>query len=266
MQPAQILVALVLYRCKLADAASWQSLGGLESPAHFFIWDNSPEGQEMPDTPRIDYVHCPENLGVSAAYNAASRQARALGIPWLLLADQDTSFPEGALSNVPIHERYAIMAWPACDALGQISPFLFRWGRGWRVRDLPPGRCSLRKYRLINSGLLVTTKLFEEAGGYNEQLPLDFSDIEFLERAGKQASHFLLLSPATQHRLSGSAHQPPEQALIRFRHYATGALRFGTLTARKCQMASNVLIRAIVQSLRYGNVKFLRIALAAYTE
>ena len=92
---------LVLYKCKLSDSVSFISISnslkenGIK--ADILIWDNSPEPQKLSSVDKevwdfVKYRHCPENDGVSKAYNAGAVIANNLDRKWLILLDQDTEF------------------------------------------------------------------------------------------------------------------------------------------------------------------------------
>lgn len=187
-----ILLVIVLYNERLENSQSFKSLYDLKSSIPLFVWDNSIVAQhnqtEFPQN--IKYVHCPENYGVSFAYNRAAEYARLINISWLLLLDQDTIFPIGALElyekSIDLDKRINIIIPQVKISEGRyISPvkrnILFLKPQ----RLVPNGYVDISEYYFINSGIAIKRKLFELVNGYNEQVKLDFSDIEFIHRLRK---------------------------------------------------------------------------------
>lgn len=182
---------VVLYRMRLNESPSfravWEQAGRSDVAVHFFVQDNSPEADnEVAETyPGVRYRHCPENPGLGNAYNAGTRYAAEKGAEWLLLLDQDTTLPDDFLEccvrSIETHPRMRIFAPEVfVDESEQLSP-LRRWKAQPRPlvakRDYP-----VKHYLLINSGLCVSRDLFEKAGGFDEEVWLDFADMQFVRR------------------------------------------------------------------------------------
>src|ERR1700761_9495191 len=98
----RVLAVVVLYKRSLEQSETLVSLGAaferhpeaLES-FRVLVWDNSPTSLIHPTLPfPFDYFHSTKNNGTSGGFNGAMELAEKLGIPWLLLLDQDTTFPE----------------------------------------------------------------------------------------------------------------------------------------------------------------------------
>ncbi|MCF0194138.1 MAG: glycosyltransferase, partial [Bacteroidaceae bacterium] len=98
MPTNDILFVLVIYRCTVAESLSYQTLVAPNAYAssHLFIYDNSPYTQTT-DIPHVAYIHDTANGGLGRAYNSAASFAVSHNYRWLLLMDQDTSFPPHAL-------------------------------------------------------------------------------------------------------------------------------------------------------------------------
>ena len=95
-----ILYILVIYGSDAAEAEAMRTLfaGHDERLQHLFIYDNSPSPHTPPQGV-AQYVHDPSNGGLGRAYNTACRYAEAEGYEWLLLLDQDTTFPPDAIDK-----------------------------------------------------------------------------------------------------------------------------------------------------------------------
>ena len=84
----KILCVIVLYKCKLEDSKSYQSLLR-DKDITIFAYDNSPTPQEV-NVKNVIYVHDSQNSGLGVAYNKAAQYAKCEHFEWLLLLDQET--------------------------------------------------------------------------------------------------------------------------------------------------------------------------------
>lgn len=205
-----ILFVIVLYNIKLYKSTSYQSLLSGKR-IDLFIYDNSPVAQhacsdfESKDN-NIVYIHDPYNGGLSKAYNMAAAYAERQGYEWLLLLDQDTIFPEEILDEyaraVTHYPNIHLFAPKLVSTTGApFSPFRYRFKTGNGV-FLNPGIHNLNKYIPVNSGMMVRVRAFETVGGYNEEVFLDFSDCQFVERYRRYYDCFCLIPSVCIQNLS----------------------------------------------------------------
>jgi rhamnosyltransferase len=207
-----LLVVLVIYEMSINDSPSFNSFckSFSHKPVTLFIYDNSKAPQVAPSMSNgaVTYQHDPSNPGVSKAYNEGFKVAKLLNKKWLLLADQDTEFPTTIFSDyadaLKVHPQIFFFTPTLMDAKGILSPFKLRWGKGKRIEALKPSAYSFKKFKVMNSGLLVSADAFEKAGGYDERFPLDYSDISFLDRVCKDDPKFILIQSRCHHHFSGT--------------------------------------------------------------
>jgi len=168
-----VLYILVIYGRDTADTEAMRTLfaGRKEQLQHLFIYDNSPSPHTPPEGV-ARYIHDPSNGGLGCAYNTACRYAEAEGYDWLLLLDQDTTFPPDAIDK---YER-AIAAHPETDMIAPrhmvngnkfLSPTHYRMKTSHLQDSAPTGTVAFKDACPINSGLLVSVKSFIKAGGYD---------------------------------------------------------------------------------------------------
>jgi rhamnosyltransferase len=261
-----ILTVLVLFEMKLEASPAYQSLtralqrGDDSHP--LFVYDNSFEPGELPTGSPwlIHYHHNPANPGVSTAYNLAYQFAVANGIPWLLLADQDTTFPED------IFKKYAqavvsspdgsLFAPRLLDQQGLVSPFRRGHTSGRRLSTMEPGMHSLKSLGVINSGLMVSTRIFEAAGGYDERLKLDFSDFSFLKRVAFHTDKLVVVDAVCKHELSSTAKYNLQTAVNRFELYRKGS-RVMAEGKGGTWFTFRTLLRAMHLSFHYRSLRFI---------
>jgi GT2 family glycosyltransferase len=266
------LVVLVLYKQKLIESTSFQSLMQAWPAAadlKLVVYDNSPEGQPMaglPETISLEYIHDPSNPGVGKAYNCAGRIAREEGYRWMMLLDQDSQLPAN------LFRRYdeAIKAFPQAmvfapkmfDQRGLLSPFRNGRTSGRRLSDITPGLHPLGDVAIINSGMLIPVSAFHQAGGYDERLRLDFSDIHFLGQLSRLTSDLVVVDASGQQNHSDNTTLFGE-ALLRFNHYITAARIMGQVERATFAYRLQTMGRALKLSLRYRSLRFLHTALTA---
>lgn len=199
----KILCIIVLYNQSLYDTLSYKTciksyLG--TNDFKLFIYDNSTKPQHSQDEfDDIIYLSNPQNPGLSVAYNCGAKYASELGYEWMLILDQDTLFPDNRYISV-FREAYeenktiklfAPRAVAARNA--HLSPsYIFHHIP--RSKKIALGAVySISNMTLINSGLIINVSAFWEIGGYNENVFLDFSDHQFIERFKTLFSDFFLL-------------------------------------------------------------------------
>ena len=143
----EVLAVLVLYRQDLAQSPTYLSLGGelrrLGAQLDLLVYDNSEQASSLPENApadgwRISYQHDGTNPGVSRAYVEGARLGASRGKRWLLLLDQDTVFPPGALDayvdELRRHPDARLFA-PILRVAGRIaSPCGYRFKRVDRSR------------------------------------------------------------------------------------------------------------------------------------
>lgn len=218
----KILYVIVIYRCKLEDSRAFQSLIGnnAEEQKHLFVYDNSPYKQ-MTSIPVAAYIHDLSNSGLSKAYNQACQFAQAEGYQWLLLLDEDTFFPSHSLDAY----KKAIKEHPAITLIAPrhkvsnglyLSPTPYWMKTSALQAYAPTGIISLKKYGIINSGMLVSTESFINVGGYEEKVWLDFSDVCFIEKYKKAYTSLFILPDIVCHQAFSGIDDHPERIFKRF--------------------------------------------------
>jgi GT2 family glycosyltransferase len=197
----KILVVIVLYNQSIEESNSYNSLirNYDEFYDKLFIYDNSMIAQNSIhdfDGIKQCYFHDPSNPGLSKVYNKAARYAVDHNYEWLLLLDQDTTFPPNILVEYrkAIKENHSVKLFTIKTKLSNsnkyMSPTIIKNKKTNYADSVPNGLTNLSRYSMINSGLMINTMAFLEVGGYNEELWLDFSDHEFIERFKKQYKWF----------------------------------------------------------------------------
>jgi GT2 family glycosyltransferase len=185
------------------------------------------------------------------------------GKRWLLLLDQDTRLPIGflqayadAVSRYPEGQLFA----PAVeDSVGLLSPFRFVRGSGVRPKGISQRQFELGPYMAVNSGLLIRLDLFHAIGGYDESIPLDFSDMAFLQRAMKITRHLHRADVSLTTHLSEVGSQTSQADSERFHFYCLGARRYSQRTGETFWLFVRSAFRAIRFTIRHHDSIFLQV-------
>lgn len=263
-----VLAILVLYRADLASTESFKTLAmscaDTGMSLDLFVYDNSPQSLTVAKSHGpilVTYYHDPANTGISAAYNAGARLAREMGKKWLLLLDQDTTFPPEAVAayaKAVSESGGAAMFVPQLVAEGKLlSPCGYLAGIAFHLRQVLPGALILHNRSVLNSGLLVQLAAFEVCGGYDERVRVDFADFAFMNRFRCRYPKIHVLNLVCKHGFSNLETVQIETALRRFSDYCRDGRSAAATTLFNLTHAFLVLRRCAVLTLRYSSVRFL---------
>lgn len=264
-----VLAVLVLYKTRLEDSETFVSLGNSlknsKLKMDIVVYDNSPtpmvvDSDSISDSWRIHYVHDETNPGVSKAYNEGFKIARKLQKSWLLLLDQDTTFPENAFVEYDkaIQENQDIYLFaPIVISKNKIiSPCRYFLNRGYSLRKVKPGVYNFHIKSLINSGMLIHVEAFERVGGYNEKIRLDFADHCFIDRYKANYSTFAVINLRCSQGFSGKQSMTTNSALVRFAYYCEGARNRSVNKLDYFALMLVVFFRSGKLFLKYMSLKF----------
>jgi rhamnosyltransferase len=266
----ETLAVIVLYQSELKDSPTFisltQSLEAADAQLDLIVFNNSPTAGAALDNPRwkIFYRHNPTNMGVSKMYNEGHKQALSQGKKWLLLLDQDTRYPVSFFSDCGMalqqHPNEQIFIPRLYDAYGMVSPFTFRFGGGQRIPPLKPGSYSIKKYKFQNCGVLISLEAFGKAGGYDNGLPLDFSDYSFVDRLEKVLANVVVTQVTAQHSFSSTSHASLTDSVARFKYYVKGCRYYKKYyKPNDWTISVRLLLRSIKLSGQYKSWKFMLI-------
>ncbi|SAK93895.1 rhamnosyltransferase [Caballeronia arationis] len=162
--------------------------------------------------PRVTYVANGANLGIATALNRGIDVLLEKGCSSALLFDQDSEPSAHLLSELPrtLGEELAsgarvALVGPAYEdvRLGGVTPFV-RFGY-WKLQRVPPvGTQPIEVDFLITSGSCINLAAWHDIGPMEDQLFIDFVDLEWCIRA-RSKGYAVLGAPALrlQHSLGG---------------------------------------------------------------
>ena len=281
-EPREVLAVVVLYKQALGDSKTLISMDRAFA-AHpellpvyrVLLWDNSPIAIKNPAlTFPFEYVHCCTNAGCGA-FNYAMELAESVAIPWLLLLDQDTSFPAGFLSKMAQYGRQiertpriaAVVPLHRCRGQ-QISPK--RLASFYRLLPLPDAFHGEYKHQMVvcDSATLMRVSALRDVGGYDEDLFwLDFSDIwVFAAMHRNHRSVYIASDLKLEHSLSMMDYDN-DMSPERYRNFLAAEGTFFSLSGSFVDNASltvRLMARTMKQYVRYKNKKFARMTWTAF--
>lgn len=273
-----IQVILVLYKQKLEDSKSYISLKKVFNKQgdqlHLYIYDNSPtiDGAggriENPSNIKIEYVHDATNPGVSKAYNMGAQYALNTNKKWLLLLDQDSEFDrsifdEFSAATVKYPENY-LFAPLLKSGDHYISPCNYYLNKGFATKRKRVGELKNKFKSILNSGIFVEVSTFFKVGGYDENVPLYFSDFVFFKRYNKLFDSFVVLNSTIHHDLSDMSTNTYSNSLRTFDLFSEGARQASSGLLDYLKYSLVIGGRALVLSARYRSFKFIVILIRNY--
>lgn len=261
----EVLAILVLYRCKLEESRAFNSLtcslNKENEKMDMLVYDNSPIPQYNKKTfckgnINIIYISDVFNSGVSKAYNTGASYARYKGKKWLLLLDQDTFFPLNAILKYREQQQSPYMLHVPILKCGKncVSPCYYLGGYGKALKYYKLGLNSFKRISLLNSGLFISLILFRKVGGYNENIPLDFSDHYFISCVKKYIREFNVLDIQCEHSLS-SSEMNMNKVLFRFEFYIKGAKEYSKYNK---MLKLFVLARLVKLTIKFKSWQFVK--------
>lgn len=269
MKQDKVLLVIVLYKEQLFSTLTWKTLLADYSQSDrvsLYVHDNSPSPQNVSTPWCVCYHHDARNGGLSAAYNQAARFARVQGYDWMLLLDQDTTFPAGALdAYLQALDRQDVKAQVFVPQLvyqkarNPFSPVRISSCMHAQGVFLDNGFHAWGNYSMVNSGLCVQTASFHAAGGYNEKVRLDFADFQFVERLRKVTSGFVRIDIVAEQAFSNEQRNV-EDLLSRYRLYVESAYHCEKTSLKKRLGFFYVVLRhTLALTVRTKSLSFLHV-------
>lgn len=260
---AKIFPIIVTYNISYKDCNTYKSLLCHYDNMPMLIYDNSPF--PINSSYRTKYIHYkndPKNGGISKAYNYGTRIAKEVeDADFVLLLDQDTTFDPNYINVL----NETVDKFTSTDVFipiirynnGQIfSPVKFSL---WRIKqkEIPPGLHSLKNIFPVNSGSCIRIDKFMSIGGYNENIPLDFSDFDFFYRLSNSSRTFYIVDSTASQSFSNNE-TDVNKLYERYKKYITGAKH----AVIKYRCIIHVLRHTLALTIRTKNICFLKYCMA----
>lgn len=163
-----------------------------------YIVDNTPSDELQPygdilSDSKISYYPLYENLGIAFAHNKGFELARINSDTHVLLLDQDSELSGGTVSTLLAEESKLIEAGVKVAAIGPVfidektgdaAPVLTSTFLGTKKTKIDFSlKLPIQSTYIISSGSLIQLETLNVVGGMQENLFIDWVDIEWGERA-----------------------------------------------------------------------------------
>ena len=177
-----------------------------------YIVDNTPQTQPHLKTlknKKIEIIYLKDNCGIAYAQNIGIKKALKNLADFIMLSDQDTCYPKNYLKQMlPLFSLYPTVAAVAPrfidknkireDGFIKVAPVFFR--------QFFPQNGVHEVMQAIASGKILNAQYLAEIGLFNENLFIDWVDLEWCWRARKKGYKILANADVTiEHRLGHSA-------------------------------------------------------------
>jgi rhamnosyltransferase len=163
------------------------------------VMDNTPGGSDvflekdfLRNKNNVSVVSLGENVGIAAAQNIGIQQALKSGADFILLSDQDTRYPDKYV--VEMLEAYHTVAKE--KKIAAIAPDFFELNRkekngfvvsgGIFSKKIHPDSGCVEAAEAIASGMIVPSDVFKSVGLMDEELFIDWVDLEWCWRARRK--------------------------------------------------------------------------------
>lgn len=162
--------SVILYNPKEEDLINLNSY--LSKIDQLYVYDNSAKklvSKFLSENDKIKYFWDGENHGLSIRLNQACKEAISNGFDYLLTMDQDSSFIEknlekyiNAVSNFQEKDKVAV------------------YGLEYNINDITNATPNyIAVDHIITSASILNLKLYNEIGGFDENLFIDGVDIDY---------------------------------------------------------------------------------------
>lgn len=266
----KLLIVVVVYETELKKSQTLLSLAHIkakgENLAEVLVFDNSRVSRQNNTFANIVtyYVHNSNNIGVAGAYNYAMDFGESLKKEFLVLFDQDTevhpAFFSALSQAISNHPSMSLFCPTILSGTKIISPTYYYFHKPFFYKTSKIGPIKNRFYTALNSGLVVKVSALKELGGYDMELPLDYSDHYFIARFKKHYSYFVVFNCSNQHYLSGIFDEDFETVYSRFKKFYFST----SIYAKKVRSFFPLLwltVRALKLTIKYKKLDFLRFIL-----
>jgi hypothetical protein len=265
-----LTILICLYNKDISDSATLQSLLKAKDfldDFKVFIWDNSidvinPDSLKFlkNNFKNLTYKHTPENTVLSKIYNYVIDDLEVDS--YLMLCDDDSNIPEhffeileeqiksNPFINLFLPQIYsnALLVSPAKDYLITTS----------FIKYLKPGLLTSDYTTAINSGMVISSRVFRNGFRYNENLNFYGTDNYFMNQYSKNNESLIVLDSKFIHSLSFSASNDLKNKLRIFGEIrrANSIIYSKEFTKRQIVSFNNFVV-AVKLCLKYKTLDFL---------
>jgi rhamnosyltransferase len=197
-----------------------------------------------------------ENIGIAAAQNIGIKYSLNNSAEFIMLSDQDTIYPNDYVDNMllEIKDNTAACVPMFFDVNQNNSPAGFIVDRLFRFKKIIPSKGKYELLHAIASGKILISKHLNEIGLMDENLFIDWVDLEWCWRANKKGYKVVGNAEVRiSHQLGDKARNVgirnvPLRSYIRH-YYITRNAFYLSLNSKSLNMDKK--IRLFIRSFRY---------------
>jgi GT2 family glycosyltransferase len=267
---ANSLIVVVIYETDFEDSLTLQCLftvqGSVTDFPPILVYDNSRQRRISDKYSKniAFYNNDTRNSGVAGAYNYARELAVRINKEWLILLDQDSQINEDYFKQLnysySLYSQQNLFCPIVISANRIVSPTWYVAEKAIKPKKLKPGLYKSKLYTVINSGVAIRSTELKSLGGYDPDLPLDFSDHYFFSRFKKKNKHFVVINHTNIHNLSSDTDKSFEAVFARFKVYSRSASIYANRIASTLPIAWS-FFRALKLTVRFKRIDFLKFLL-----
>jgi len=195
--------------------------------------------QPLVDGSKVSLLRNQDNLGIATALNQGIRLLGGEGFEWVVTFDQDSLIQPGflaaQLATLASQEHPENVAMIGANRIEPGSEIRHRWLRPSKIpplfRRVQCGQAAQGVTLVITSGTMTSVGVFNELGGFRDELFIDLVDSEYCLRAHERKFVILVSCDArlshkvgalTRHRVMGvrlaATHHNPLRRYYLFRN------------------------------------------------
>jgi hypothetical protein len=264
---SEFLIVVVIYEINIKESLTIQRLIKLQEKLgevpEILVYDNSLISKHDEKYSRYIryYKHDNKNGGVAAAYNYAYSLAASIPKKWLILFDQDTNindnyFPS-LFSSISTFSAETLFCATVQSNNRIVSPAYYFAERAFVYKKQKSGLLKTRFYTVINSGLAIQVQEMGGLGGFDKNLPLDFSDHYFFSKYKKRNKNFVVFNCVNHHSLSSDSDVTFDVVFNRFNKYRKSTFIYSNKVKSFFPLVW-LTIRTLKLTLKFARLDFIK--------
>jgi GT2 family glycosyltransferase len=268
---SKMTILVCLYNKNIATSNTLKSLLKAVNQINnqsIFIWDNSVNSLDEKDIALLKnnfenftYKHTPENVVLSKIYNSLI-VSQTVANSYLMLCDDDSEIPESffiqleeAIEKKPLINLFlpqiysnSILVSPAKDYLIKTS----------LIKELDSGILKADYITAINSGMVISNRVFIDGFRYDERLNFYGTDNFFMYEYAKKNKDLFVLDIKINHDLSFNGKENTANKIRIFKEIKrANRIIYSKNVFKKTLVAVNNSIVSIKLCLRFKTLAFL---------
>lgn len=267
----EITILICLYKKNIQDSATIQSL--LKSisklkDTNVFIWDNSPSSLDedslnllAKNFTNFKYKHTPENTVLSKIYNTVIEEQKDEK-SYLMLCDDDSDIPEcffdilrEKINKNPSINLFLPQIFTNDTLISPAKDYLIKT---ILIKNLESGIITSRNSTAINSGMVISNRVFLNGFRYDERLRFYGTDNYFMCQYSRNYKDIFVLDVKFKHDLSFHSSKNIENRLRIFKEIKkANRIIYSKNSVKKYIVIINNLFVALKLCLKYRSITFL---------